>query len=268
MEKIELKNVCLSYKDKKILENVNMIIEKGDYYVLCGKNGSGKSSLVKTLLNLVEHEGVVTIFGKEMNAKNRSEILENISVVFENPTTNLVCETVYDELKFPLNKKKQKKLDSNQEIEKVSKELGIEHLIPLSTSLLSGGEKQLVAFASAMITKPEILVLDEPFTMLDGVTKEKLMKYIKKYYKDTNCTVLHVTHDMEDVLYGNKVGILKDGKILYSVSKDEFIKEDKIVKEIGERLPFMADLSLKLKYYGLLDKPILDMNKMVKYLWK
>lgn len=265
---ITCKNLCLSYKEKEVLKNLELRIQEGDYYVLCGANGSGKSSLVKAILNLTFYDGEVTIFSKKMCNETQTELLDDIAVVFENPNGNLVCETVYDELKFPLKNRKYKKLEYDKEIELCAKKLGIEKLLFLPTYALSGGEKQLVAFASAIITKPKLLILDEPFTMLDGITKDKLMRYIKKYYKDTKCTILHITHDVEDILYGKTVGILKDGEIVYSLSKEELIQNDKIVKEVGMRLPFMADLSLKLKYYNLLSEPILDMNKMVKQLWK
>ena len=268
MAEMKWEDICLSYKNKMVLNHLNLTIEKGDYFVLCGKNGCGKSSLIKTLLHLVKYEGKVTIFDVEMHEKSRSSLLEDISVVFENPNTNLVCETVYDELKFPLKNKRQQKLDYPKDIEAFAKTLGIEDMLSLPTNTLSGGEKQLISFAAAMITKPKILILDEPFTMVDGTTKEKLMKYIKKYYKETKCTILHVTHDVEDILYGNKVGLMQDGQIIYSLFKEELLVDDKKVKQIGFPLPFMADLSLKLKYYGLVEEPILDMNKMVKYLWK
>lgn len=268
MAEIQWEDICLSYKNKMVLHHLHLTIEKGDYFVLCGKNGSGKSSLIKTMLHLVKYEGKVTIFGKEMHEENRNSLLEDISVVFENPNTNLVCETVFDELKFPLKNKRPQKLDYHKEIEAFAKTLGIENMLSLSTNTLSGGEKQLISFAAAMITKPKILILDEPFTMVDGITKEKLMKYIKKYYKETKCTILHVTHDVEDILYGNKVGLMQEGQIIHSLAKEELLLDDKRMKQIGFPLPFLADLSLKLKYYGLMDEPILDMNKMVKYLWK
>ncbi len=265
---VTCKNICLSYREKEVLKNLEVQIKEGDYYVLCGANGSGKSSFVKAILNLVPYEGEVIIFSKAMCSENQIDLLEDISVVFENPNVNLVCETVYDELKFPLKNRKYKKLEYDLEIQKIAKQLGIQKLLSLPTHTLSGGEKQLVSFASIMITKPKLLILDEPFTMVDGYTKDKLMRYIKKYHKDTKCTVIHITHDIEDILYGNTVGILKEGKIVYSISKEEFIQDDRIAKEVGLKLPFMADLSLKLKYYNLLSEPILDMNKMVKYLWK
>ncbi len=265
---ITCKNLCLSYKEKEVLKNLQLHIKEGDYYVLCGTNGSGKSSLVKTILNLIPYTGEITIFSKKMSIEKQAELLEDISVVFENPNVNLVCETVYDELKFPLKNRRYKKLEYDKEIEKWAKKLEIERLLSHPTYTLSGGEKQIVAFAAAMITNPKLLILDEPFTMVDSITKDKLMRYIKKYYKETKCTILHITHDVEDTLYGKTIGILKNGKIIYSVKKEQFIQDDKIVKEVGMKLPFMADLSLKLKYYNLLSEPILDMNKMVKQLWK
>ncbi len=255
---VTCKNLCFSYKEKEILKNLELTIKEGDYYVLCGRNGSGKSSLVKAILNLNFHEGEVTIFSKKMSNETQAELLEDISVIFENPNVNLVCETVYDELKFPLKNRKYKKLEYDKEINLCAKKLGIENMLSLPTYTLSGGEKQFVAFAAAIITKPKLLILDEPFTMVDGITKDKLMRYIKKYYKDTKCTILHITHDVEDILYGKTIGLLKDGQIIYSNQKEEMLQDDKIWKEAGMKLPFMADLSLKLKYYNLLDEPILD----------
>jgi energy-coupling factor transport system ATP-binding protein len=188
--------------------------------------------------------------------------------VFENPDINLICETVEDELKFTLKNLNLPKEEIEKRVKEVAKNLKLESLLPRLTTHLSGGEKQLVAFASAIIIKPKILIFDESFTMLDGVSKEKIMKYLKKYYKENKCTVLQVTNDLEDYLYATDILILQQGEVSIFGKKEEVLQNEKVFKDAGLHLPFMADLSLKLKYYGLVDEPILDMDKMVKHLWK
>ena len=133
---------------------------------------------------------------------------------------------------------------------------------------LSGGEKQLVALASALVTDPKILILDESLSMLNGVEKNNILKLLKKLVKDKKMTIINVTHDMEETVYGDKIVVLDFGKILFNDNKEVIYKEEKKLKSVGLELPFMVDLSNKLRYYGLVDEDILSMSEMVNHLWK
>lgn len=251
-----------------LFTNFHLEIKKGSFLSLVGRNGCGKTVLVKIILGLITTNGVVSIDGFPLHKKNIKQIRKKIGVVFENPESNFIAETGREDmtcflrnLGFP-ESKIQKKID-----EKIH-EFHLENLVDCSLSSLSGGEKQLIALAIATIHNPSILILDDAFSMLDGITKEKMLKWVKKLNREQKVTVLQITHDMDDTLFGNEVAVIDQGKIILQGKKEKVFREEKLFLQAGLELPFMASLSLKLKFYDLVDDVILDMDKMVNILWK
>lgn len=265
---IVLENISVAYKEKQVLENLNWKVKNNSFTVLVGKNGCGKTTLLKAMLGLLKMEGTVRIKDILLEKATREEIYHAIAVVFDNVHANFLCETVMAEFKMILKNKGMKEKERKEKIEEICSTLHITELQNRMITHLSGGEKQLVAFAAAMMIEPEILLLDEPFTMVDSVMKDFLMNFLKEYQKKHKITVILITNDVEDVVYGTDIAILDHGKIKKYASKKGMLKDEKLWKEAHLELPFMADLSLKLKYYGLVEEPILEIDKMVKYLWK
>ena len=265
---IKIKNMSFSYKNKKIFENFDLDIEKGKFIHIVGANGSGKSTLVKILLGLLKAEGYINVYRMNMCEENLMDIRRNIGVVFENPSNTFVAETVADDIAFALENLQYTPNTISEKITKISEYLKIEHLLEKNPHYLSGGEKQLVALASALVTDPKILILDESLSMLNGVEKNNILKLLKKLVKDKKMTIINVTHDMEETVYGDKIVVLDFGKILFNDNKEVIYKEEKKLKSVGLELPFMVDLSNKLRYYGLVDEDILSMSEMVNHLWK
>ena len=152
-------------------------------------------------------------------------------------------------------------------VKRISKDLKIDNLLEMTPNNLSGGEKELVAIASGLVGNPEIVILDECMSMIDGITKEYIFKYLKKLNRTNKTTIICTTQEMNDILYGKRVVILNDRKIILD-SKLKKSFNEKIFKQASLELPFMVSLSNKLSYYGLVDETITDMNKMVNKLWK
>lgn len=265
---IMIKNLNFSYKDKVIFKDFNLDIEKNKFIHIVGPNGSGKSTLIKIILGLIKAEGYINIYRMNLCKDNMMDIRKNIGVVFENPDNTFVAETVADDIAFALENLQYTPKQIEEKIKKISEYLKIEELLEKNPHYLSGGEKQLASLASALVLEPKILILDEALTMLSGVQREKILKLLKKVVKDKKITVINVTHDMEDTIYGDKIIVLNHGKVLYNEYKEEVYKHEKELKKIGLELPFMVDLSNKLRYYGLVDEDILSMSKMVNHLWK
>lgn len=265
---IAIKNLNFSYGDKVIFKDFNLDIEKGKFIHIVGSNGSGKSTLVKVLVGLLKPEGYINIYRMNLCEDNLMDIRRNVGVVFENPENTFVAETVLDEIVFPLENLDYAKSTIKKKIDKVLEYLPIEELLEKNPHYLSGGEKQLIGLASALITEPKILILDDAISMLDGITKNKILKLLKRLNNEKKITIINVTHDMEETTYGDEIVVLDKGKLVLSGDKLEVYKEEKKLKRLGLDLPFMVDLSNKLSYYGLVDKTILDMNEMVNHLWK
>lgn len=265
---IKIKSMSFGYKNKQIFNNFDLEIEKGKFIHIVGPNGSGKSTLVKILLGLLKAEGYVNIYRMNMCEDNLIDIRRNIGVVFENPSNTFVAETVEDDIAFVLENLQYSPKTIGSKIKKISEYLKIEHLLERNPHYLSSEEKELVSLASALVTEPKILILDEALTMLNDTEKNNILNLLKKIVKDKKITIINVTHDMEETIYGDKIIVLDGGKVIFNDSKEVVYKEEKKLKSIGLELPFMVDLSNKLRYYGLVDDNILSMNEMVNHLWK
>ncbi|MDD2435039.1 MAG: ATP-binding cassette domain-containing protein [Bacilli bacterium] len=265
---IIIKDLIFKYDERFIFNRFNLNIRKGSFTSIIGPNGCGKSTLVKIILGLIKTDSYLNIDQLILGNDNIKDIRKRIGVVFENPDNQFVAETVMDDIAFSLENMKFKKQDIRDRIEKYTKYLGIFDLLEREPHRLSGGEKQLVALASALIIEPKILILDEALTMVDTELKEKTYKLLQELHQNHNITIINVTHDLEDSLYGEDIVVIDQGQVVLKGPKELVLKEEKILSNIGLDLPFMASLSLKLKYYDLVDDLILDMDEMVDVLWK
>lgn len=264
---IDIRNINFGYENKPIFKDFSFFVKKGDFVTIIGQNGSGKSTLLRAIVGLINVNGLVYVDDIELNNANLKKIRSRIGVVFENPDNQFVAETVMDDIAFSLENKMVKPKEIRKKVREISEYLEISHLLEKEPHILSGGEKQLVALASALVGEPAILILDEAFTMVDNEVKEKIYKILIDINKK-GVTIINVTHDIDESLYGNSIAIIEDGAIVIKGDKEKVLLEEKLFKKLGFDLPFMVDLSIKLKYYGLLDKIIYDMDEMVDIIWK
>ena len=265
---ISMDNINFAYGKKEIFSNLSLSINKGEFVTIIGPNGSGKSTLIRILLGFIKSEGTVTINDLVMNSKNSRKIISKIGVVFENPDDQFVAETVMDDIAFSLENLRVKPSEIKKKIKEVVDYLDIEYLLNREPHTLSGGEKQLVSLASALVIDPDIIILDEALTMIDVDIREQIYKILKELNKEKNITIINVTHDMDETLYGDRLIVIDKGNIILDGKTSKVLLEEKKFNKLGLTLPFLAELSIKLKYYGLVDEMILDMDEMVDKLWK
>ncbi len=260
---ITIKNLNFSYKNKIIFSDLNLEIKNGEFVFIIGKSGSGKTTLVKILSGLIKENFDIKVDNAEIN-----EIKKIMNVSFEGLNTIFITDTVREELEIKLKNLNTPKEEINEQINKIAKYLEIENILDCEPNSLSGGEKELVKIAAALLGTPKIIILDECTSMLDGITKEKVYKYLKKINRENKTTIICTTNDMDDLLYGKRIVMLGNKNIVLDSKTNKAFENEKIFKENNLELPFMASLSIKLKYYNLLDEIILDINKMVNKLWK
>lgn len=269
MSIVSIKNFTYQYKKgEPLFQNFNLELEEGKFITLVGPNGSGKSTLMKAILGIIPFKGKITIDKLLLSKQNIKEIRKKIGVVFENPDNQFVAETVMDDIAFSLENLKYSKKAIREKIEEVSTFLNIKSLLEKEPHNLSGGEKQLVSLASAIVIEPKIIILDEALTMIDELEKRKILEVLQKIKKEKKITILNITHDIEESLYGDEIIILDHGQLIRQGATKTVLKEEKLFKKIGIELPFLVELSIKLMYYGLLDEMILDMDEMVDKIWK
>ena len=260
---ITIKNLNFSYKNKIIFSDLNLEVKNGEFVFIIGKSGSGKTTLVKILSGLIKENFDIKVDNAEIN-----EIKKIMNVSFEGLNTIFITDTVREELEIKLKNLNTPKEEINEQINKIAKYLEIENILDCEPNSLSGGEKELVKIAAALLGTPKIIILDECTSMLDGITKEKVYKYLKKINRENKTTIICTTNDMDDLLYGKRIVMLGNKNIVLDLKTNKAFENEKIFKENNLELPFMASLSIKLKYYNLLDEIILDINKMVNKLWK
>ena len=244
----------LNYKN--IFKNLDLEINDKEFITIIGSSASGKTTLVNFLSKKIESDNVTIDYKKE-----------EISVVFDDIDSNFIYDTVIENLVFPLENLNYSKEEIDHKLNKIIEYLKIEELLNSNINTLSGGEKELIVIASALITEPKLLILDEPFIMLDNIQKEKIFKLLKKINRELKTTIIYLTNDTESIIYGKTIGVITNKQITKGNLKD-ILKNEKLFKNAKQKLPFMADLSLKLKYYDLIDDIILDESKMVDVLWK
>lgn len=189
-----------------------------------GANGCGKSTLAKHFNGLlVPSKGDAIIDGK--NTKNRDEnlaIKKTVGMVFQNPDSQIVACTVEEEIAFGMENLcfSRKKMQKN--MQKVLKDVNLTGRENVPTYSLSGGEKQRLAIASVLAMEPKILVLDEPTSMQDNISKKQIFDIILKSNRKKNITVILITHYIHEALYSDRTLIINNGSVA-AIDKTENI---------------------------------------------
>lgn len=264
---VEIIDLNFKYSDKVIFNNFNLNIRRGSFTSIIGPNGSGKSTLMKLIVGLLKCDTTIRVDGITMSIDTYKEIRRKIGIVFENPDNQFVSETVMDEIAFALENMNYDKKEIRDRVKEVGVLLNIEDLMEKEPHGLSGGQQELISLACALAIKPQIIVLDEALDMLDNAQREKILKILVKL-NEQGVTVINITHNSEELLYGTDIIIMNNGELQENGETKEILRKEKSFKQNGLELPFVVDLSYKLKYYGLVDDIVLDMDELVNKIWK
>jgi ABC-type Fe3+/spermidine/putrescine transport system ATPase subunit len=201
------------------LSEISMEIREGEYYVLLGRSGSGKTQLMELIAGLNDPDsGKIWLDDEDITFRKIQN--RNIGLVFQDYAIfpNL---TVFGNIAYSLHCRKTEKATIKKEVDRVAKELNISHLLTRFTHNLSGGELQRVALARTLITSPRLLLLDEPLASIDASLKDD----IKRTFRQLNrkgLTIIHVTHDYsEAVSLATRIGVIHNGKVIQEGSPDD-----------------------------------------------
>jgi len=260
---IKIKNLNYKNFDNKLFNNFELNIEESDFMSIIGPNNAGKTTLIKILSGLKKYEGTILIDNKELK-ENKKEIRKIISIVFDNPETQFIMDTVYNDIYLTAKNKKIDNID--EEINKISKILKIENILDKSPQHLSGGEKQKVVLASALLGNPKILILDEALSMIDPISKKEIYEYLVKLNNE-GTTIINISSDIEDTLYSKNILILNNGTIESLDTKENTYNKENIFKKLQIELPFIIELSKKLSYYNLVNKDYYNEEELINKLW-
>ena len=264
---VSIDKLTFRYNDNFIFDKFSLNIGYGSFLTITGKNGCGKSTLIKIITGLILTDSDIKICDVKLNKNNLYSIRKNIGVMFDNVDNSFITDTVEDELAFILENLCYKSPYIKRRIKEVSAMLNIEHLLNKSLDELSGGEKCIVALGCAIIHNPKLLIIDESLSMIDVISKEKIFKYLSNLNKN-GMTIINVTHDLSESYYSNRLIVINNGKILLDGTPTRVMEYDKVLNKLGISIPFEIELSIKLKLYGLVDKLYTNMNEMVDDIWQ
>lgn len=268
MDMITLKDINFGYGEQAIFQKFNLSIKEGTFLTVLGPSGSGKTTLLQLLLGMKQYEGQITIQNELLNEEHKREISSKIGFACSDSSQYFTGNTVASELAFILENLCYPTKEMKERIHEIADLFDMEDLLEASLQSLNCSEKQMVAIAAALIHHPKIILLDEVFYGMNAYDVEKVFRILKKLNREQDLTVICVTSNIEYSLYGKEILVLKNGMVFLYGKKEEILQEEKKLKQASLELPFMADLSHKLSYYGLVEKPIYHMNRMVSHLWK
>ena len=228
---IEFINVGMTYPCGNVgLKNINLTINESEITVFIGPSGSGKTTLLKMINRLEDNTtGEVKINGKNVKEYNIHKMRWDIGYALQQvalfPHMN-----VEENIAIVPELKKWKKEKINARVDELLNMVGLEpaKYRKRKPSELSGGEAQRVGIARALAADPKIILMDEPFSALDPITRASLQEDVKKLQKQIHKTIVFVTHDIEEAfLLGDKICIIQDGELIQSGTKKEIISNPK-----------------------------------------
>ena len=237
MSIIKIKNLSFSYEKQKVLQDIDLKVEDGDFFAVIGPNGGGKSTLLKLILGFLEPDcGEIKVFGK-----SPKKALERIGYVPQNTNINVnfpikVLEVVMmGHVKSEEEKKREGFLGKFFDLgyshfEKscalnALKQVGMEEFADKKIGLLSGGQRQRVMIARALCAHPSLLILDEPTASIDSDGQKKIYDLLKELNK--TITIMVVSHDISVILgYANKVAHINKKLVFHDISQTHSIKQE------------------------------------------
>jgi molybdate/tungstate transport system ATP-binding protein len=220
---IQIKNLCVDLGDF-LLRDINLNIEAGEYFVILGPTGAGKTVLLESIAGLYPlKSGEIWLRGNKVNRLGPEK--RGVSIVYQDHVL-FPHLSVAENIVFGLKLHKQPRSELNRVLDWLSELLNIAHLLDRNPETLSGGERQKVALARALSVEPEVLLLDEPLSALDPETREGVQHELRQLHNQLKITTIHVTHDFEEaVALGDRIAVLGDGCIRQTGTPDEIFRQ-------------------------------------------
>ena len=223
---IQFINVSKAYKEHNVIENINLEINKGELVVLIGPSGCGKTTILKMINRLIEpSDGQIKINGTDIEAQDPIELRRNIGYVIQQ-TGLFIHMTVRENIEIIPRLAKMPVSEIVDRTVKLMETVGLpEEFLDRYPNHLSGGQQQRVGVARAFAMNPDIILMDEPFSALDPLTRSQLQDELVSLQSKLHRTIVFVTHDMDEaVKIADRICILQGGRILQYDTPENILK--------------------------------------------
>lgn len=263
MKLIEAKNLIFEYvrRDKdgevdgmtRAVNDVSLSVEQGDFVVILGHNGSGKSTFAKHINSILHPtDGTIFVDGKDTRDEdNIWDIRQTAGMVFQNPDNQIIGNVVEEDVGFgPENMG----VPTEEIWERVYESLKIVEMYDYrkkSPNKLSGGQKQRVSIAGVLAMHPKCIILDEPTAMLDPIGRKEVIRAVRALNEVEKITVILITHYMEEAIYADKIYVMDKGSVVLEGEPHEVFKQVKKLEELRLTVPEVTKLAYELKKRGL-----------------
>ena len=272
---IRFEDVEYKYKSHEEKENrpavskLNIEIDQGQFVVVIGRNGSGKSTFAR-LINALILPTTGAVYINNLNTVDEDhlwDIRQSVGMVFQNPDNQIVATSVEEDVAFGPENLGIPSKEIRLRVEEALKTVGMHDYKKSAPHNLSGGQKQRIAIAGILAMKPKCIILDEATSMLDPVGRKEVLAVLKKLNVEEKITIIHITHHMNEAVYGDRVIVIDEGKIFKEGTPREVFSNVEEIKSLGLDVPQVTELLYELKNEGFdLKLDIIDADEAAEAL--
>ena len=265
---ITVKDLSFEYEPEiKTINHISFDIYKGEYVAILGHNGSGKSTIAKLLMGLLEKKtGEIIVDGYPLNLENLYKVREKIGIVFQNPDNQFIGATVRDDIAFGLENICVPRENMDDLINKYARIVRMEKFLDHEPTKLSGGQKQRVAIAGILAMNPSIIILDEATSMLDPRGRKEINELVRELKHQKEMTIISITHDIEEAKNADRIILLNKGKIVDCNEPSKILSNEKLLNELQLDIPFALKIAKQLIEKGYQINETLSIEELEKQL--
>ena len=254
MSFIEAKGLEFAYspEEEKVINSIDLNIERGSYVAILGHNGCGKSTLAKLLCGiLLPTSGSVLVDGMDTNDDDLAfEIRKKCGMVFQNPDNQLVASIVEEDIAFAPENLGLPREEIRARVDAALKTVGMEEYAEHATYKLSGGQKQRIAIAGILAMSPECIVFDEATAMLDPNGRKDIVAAMKRLNKEHGMTVITITHYMNEAIEADRIVVMSQGRIIGDGTPEQIFSKVEELKSASLSVPQVTELLYMLEQDG------------------
>lgn len=263
---VQIKDLHFSYTpDVEVLHGINFEIHKGEFLSIVGRNGSGKTTIVKCFNGLHKPtSGSVFVNGMDTRKTTVAEMSKMVGYCFQNPDHQIFSSVVLDELRYGPQNLHWDEEEINAIVNEVASMLNIEDILEENPYNLSKGQRQCIAVASILCTKPDVLIVDEPTTGQDPLQSRAMMDMMTKLNKELGKTIVVITHDMSIAAeYSDRIVAMHQGQVIADGTPREVFAQEALLNSSNLEAPQITRL---LQHAGIPQPTVIDVNEAFELL--